>query len=375
MNRGFLRRLLALCRKETYQIFRDPSSNLIAFLLPVLLLLIFGYGINLDSTVLRVGLVLQDTSPEAREFAASLAGSPYLTIIEGRTEEHMKQAITSGELRGYVMVQPDFARRLDGSGDTASILIVTDGSEPNLASFVENYIKGAVQGWMLQRGSDEGQAAAPPVSIEARYWMNPSAESRNFLIPGSIAVIMTVIGALLTSLVIAREWERGTMEALLASPVSKTEILLSKLIPYYVLGILSLLLCVGFAVFLMHVPFRGSLMALLLVSSLFLFCALGIGLLLSTITRNQFNAAQAALNAAYLPVLLLSGYVYELRSTPAWVQAISHAIPGRYFVASLQTLFQAGNVWSVLWPNSVFLFCSAVIFLGLTAWKTRRTLE
>ena len=205
--------------------------------------------------------------------------------------------------------------------------------------------------------------------------MNPSAESRNFLIPGSIAVIMTVIGALLTSLVVAREWERGTMEALLASPVTKTELLLSKLIPYYVLGIVSLLLCVGFAVLVMHVPFRGSLLVLLLVSSWFLLSALGLGLLLSTVMRNQFNAAQAALNAAYLPVLLLSGYVYELRSTPAWVQALSHVIPGRYFVTSIQTLFQAGNIWSVLGPNLIFLFCSAVVFLGLTAVKTRRTLE
>ena len=168
-----LRRLIALCRKETFQIFRDPSSNLIAFALPVLLLLIFGYGIDLDSTVLRVGLILQDTSPEAREFAASLKGSPYLNIIEGRTEQEMKQAITADKIRGYVVVQPDFSRHLNSPGDTASVLVATDGSEPNLASFVENYVQGAVQVWMQHRGSDQGQSAAQPVNLEARFWMNP----------------------------------------------------------------------------------------------------------------------------------------------------------------------------------------------------------
>ena len=255
------------------------------------------------------------------------------------------------------------------------MLVVTDGSEPNLASFVENYVQGAVQGWEQQRALGHGEPAQAPVIIEARFWMNPAADSRNFLIPGSIVVIMTVIGALLTSLVVAREWERGTMEALLASPVTKGEILLSKLVPYYVLGIVSLFLCVGFAVYVMHVPFRGSVLVLLLTATLFLFSALGTGLLISTVTRNQFNAAQAALNAAFLPVLLLSGYIYELHSTPAWVQGISHLIPGRYFVSAIQTLFQAGDIWAVLWPNMLFLAVASIVFLGLTALRTRRTLD
>lgn len=371
----FLRRLIALCRKETFQIFRDPSSNLIAFVLPVVMLLIFGYGINLDSTVLRIGLVMQDTAPEARQFAASLRGSRYLKVIEERTEDEMKQAITAGDVRGYVVVPPDFSRRLKRPGDTASLLLVTDGSEPNMASFVEAYVQGAMQVWEQQRASDMGESPVVPVNLEARFWMNPSAESRNYLIPGSIVVIMTVIGALLTSLVIAREWERGTMEALLASPVTKVEILLSKLIPYYVLGIVSLFLCVGFAVFVMGVPFRGSVLTLLLLATLFLLSALGLGLLISTVTRNQFNAAQAALNAAFLPALMLSGFVYELRSTPVAIQAVSHLIPARYFVAAVQTLFQAGNIWAVLLPNMLFLLAAAVVFLGLTALKTRRHLE
>ena len=186
---------------------------------------------------------------------------------------------------------------------------------------------------------------------------------------------MTVIGALLTSLVVAREWERGTMEALLASPVTKSELLLSKLIPYYALGMVSLIICVLVAVFLLHVPFRGSVWVLLLGGSLFMGSSLGLGLLLSTATRNQFNAAMAALNAGFLPALILSGFIYEIRSMPPPIRALTQLVPARYFVTMMQTLFQAGNIWAVLWPSMLFMGLAAIFFLGLTALKTRRRLE
>ena len=369
------RRLAALCRKETLQVIRDPSSILVAFVLPLVMMLIFGYGINLDSSVLPVGVVLRDGSPEARAVMAGLAGSPHIRVVPGRTEAEMKVAVTRGEIRGYVVVPADFSRRLHHPGAGAEALLVTDGSDPNTASFLENSVEGAMQVGHGQRAADRGRDAVVPIDLQARFWMNPAAESRNYIIPGSIVVIMTVIGALLTSLVVAREWERGTMEALLASPVTKAEFLLGKFIPYYGLGIASLLLCVGFAAVGMGVPFRGSVPALLLLGSLFLSSALGLGLLLSTLTRNQFNAAQIALNAAFLPALMLSGFVFELRSTPALVQAVSYLIPARYFVTAIQTLFQAGDIWAVLMPNLGFLFGAGVLFLGLTALKTRRTLE
>jgi ABC-2 type transport system permease protein len=186
---------------------------------------------------------------------------------------------------------------------------------------------------------------------------------------------MTVIGALLTSLVIAREWERGTMEALLATPATRAELLLSKIIPYYVLGIVSLLICIGVAVFVLNVPMRGSLWVLLIVASLFLLSALGFGLLISTLTRNQFNAAQGALNGAFLPALILSGFIYEIRSMPPIIQAVTYLIPARYFVNAMQTLFMAGNIWSVLLRNMAFLAVAAAFFLGMTALKTKRRLE
>jgi len=371
----FIRRLFALCRKETYQIVRDPSSNLIAFDLPVVMLLIFGYGINLDTSGLRVGIVFEDTSPEARLFAASLSGSPYLRITSSLSRAEMAQKLTEGRVRGFVVIAQDFAEKLKRPADTAPILIITDGAEPNTANFVENYVRSAWDGWLQQRAAKRGEIAPATIALEPRFWFNPSAESRNYLIPGSITVIMTVIGALLTSLVVAREWERGTMEALLASPVTRTELLLSKLLPYYALGMISLIICVVVSVFVMSVPFRGSIVVLWLIGSLFLGSALGLGLLLSTTTRNQFNAAQAALNAAFLPALILSGFIYEIRSMPVIIRAVTYLVPARYFVTAMQTLFQAGNVWPVLFRSMIFLAIASAFFIGLTALKTRRRLE
>lgn len=369
------RRLYALCRKETWQILRDPSSNLIAFVLPVLMLFIFGYGINLDSTAVNIGLVLEDTSSEARHFADNLYGSPYFVVHAAETKAEIQQALSEGRVRGFVVIPVDFAEKLKKPTGTAPLLVVTDGSEPNTASFVQNYVTGAWNGWLQQRAIERGEKPPLGISVESRFWFNPAAESRNFLIPGSITIIMTVIGALLTSLVVAREWERGTMEALLASPVTRAELLLSKLLPYYVLGIVSLFLCVGVAVLMMHVPFRGSLLILWLIGSLFLASSLGLGLLLSTVLRNQFVAAQAALNAAFLPALMLSGFLFEIRSMPTIIQGATYLVPARYFVSAIQTLFQAGNVAPILLHSGMFLVFAGSFFIGLTAMKTRRRLE
>lgn len=370
-----LRRLLALCRKESYQIVRDPSSILIAFVLPLLLLPIYGYGVNLDSSRIRIGVVLEDDSLEARRFADAFAGSAYIQAVPGHTRKDMAQALTAGDVRGFVVIQSNFSARLNRPGDSAPVQVVTDGAEPNTANFVEAYATGAWRTWQQHRVSDRGTRPPGLVDIEPRYWYNPAALSRNFLVPGSITIIMTVIGAMLTSMVVAREWERGTMEALLSTPVTRTELLLSKLIPYYVLGMASTLVCVAGAVWVMHVPFRGSLPVLMLVSSLFLGSALGLGLLLSTVTRNQFNAAQGALNAAFLPATLLSGFLFEIASMPWPIRLVTYLVPARYFVTAMQSLFQAGVIWPLLLQDLLFLALSATFFIGLTALKTRRRLD
>lgn len=369
------RRLWALCRKESYQIVRDPSSVLIAFILPVLLLFIFGFGVSLDSSRMRVGLVVEDGSAEAQGFADALYGSPYIVAVRGHSRTAMIERLRAGAVRGVVVLAPDFARRVTAGSVSAPVEVLTDGAEPNTANFVTSFVQGAWQIWLVNRAAERGTAFAPGIRLEPRYWFNPSTVSRNFLVPGSIAVIMTIIGALLTSLVVAREWERGTMEALLSTPVTRAELLLSKVLPYYLLGIVSMLICWAVTVWVLRVPFQGSLPVLLVATSLFLGSALGLGLLLSTLTRNQFNAAQAALNAAFLPATLLSGFVFEIASMPLPVQAVTYLVPARYFVSALQTLFQAGQVWPVLWRQLVFLLLSALFWLGLTAWRTRRRLD
>ncbi|AJI93727.1 ABC-2 type transporter family protein [Yersinia ruckeri] len=369
------RRLRALCRKETCQILRDPSSGLIAFVIPIMLLFIFGYGINLDSSKLHVGILMEQQSKPAQDLAAAFTGSPYIAAQISDDRHALIQAMQAGKIRGLIVIPGDFAQRLDRPPDTSPIQVMTDGSEPNTANFVQGYAQGIWKVWQQQQGQNLGQTNEPLIDVQLRYWFNPAAISRHFIIPGAITIIMTVIGAILTSLVIAREWERGTMEALLSTQITRSELLLSKLLPYYFLGMIAMVLCMVVSVFILGVPYRGSLAILFVMTSLFLANTLGMGLLISTVTRNQFNAAMIALNAAFLPSVMLSGFIFEIDSMPAIVQAVTYIIPARYFVSSLQTLFLAGNIGTVLWINLLFLIASAVVFIGLTAWKTKRRLD
>ncbi len=375
MNWISWRRLRALCWKETLQIFRDPSSILVAFFMPLLMLFIFGYGINLDFSRLRIGLHVEDSGADAAAFAAALSGSPWLEVSGFDSRAALDRAMVDSQIRGFVVIPQDFSRRLKQPGETAPVQLAADGSEPNIAQFVRATVNGIWQVWQQQRADDRGEELKPEITLMPRFWFNSSAESRNFIIPGSITVIMTVIGALLTSLVVAREWERGTMEALLASPVTRSELLLSKILPYYVLGMISLLLCVAAAQWVLRVPFRGSITALWVVGSLFLLSVLGIGLAISTGMRNQFNAAQAALNAAFLPAVMLSGFIYEISSMPVFLRGLTHIIPARYFVSSMQTLFQAGPIWRLLLPDIWMLAGTTVVFLGITVKLTKRRMQ
>lgn len=369
------RRVRALCVKETRQIIRDPSSWLIAVVIPLLLLFIFGYGINLDSSRLHVGVLVEQQNGDAIDFTHTISASPFIqpTISDNRQE--LIQLMQAGKVRGLVVIPPDFNQKMARPGDTAPIQIITDGSEPNTANFIQGYMEGIWQIWQQQRAEDRGEIFEPLIEVQTRYWFNPAAISQHFIIPGAITIIMTVIGAILTSLVIAREWERGTMEALLSTQITRTELLLCKLLPYYVLGMLAMALCMIVTVFILDVPWRGSLLLLFAISSLFLLSTLGMGLLISTVTRNQFNAAQVALNAAFLPAIMLSGFIFQIDSMPAIIRAVTYVIPARYFVSTLQSLFLAGNVASIMIINTLFLMAAAIIFIGLTALITKRRLE
>lgn len=371
-----LRRLVSLTSKETRQIVRDPSTLLIALVFPVILLFVFGSGINLDSSVIRLGLVQEDSSPPATRLSESFERSSSFKVVRGHSVTEMGDALRAGRILGFVVIRSDFSRRLlENASKSATVQIVTDGAEPNSANFVAGYAQGTFSAWAREEQARSGRRPPPGYTLEARTWFNPASESRNFLLPGSITIVMTVVGALLTALVVAREWERGTMEALLAAGVTRSELLLSKLIPYFVLGQIAFVLCVLVTEHFYQVPLRGSVSALLLVGSAFLCSALGMGLLLSTVLRNQYNAAQAALNVAFLPALMLSGFVFEISSMPAPIRLVTQVIPARHFVAAMQTLFQAGDVWSVLTRSLFGLTLASVGFLGLTFVNTRKRLE
>jgi ABC-2 type transport system permease protein len=245
----------------------------------------------------------------------------------------------------------------------------------NTARLIEGYVGGAWSQWLHQRARAQGQPLQIPVDVEHRVWFNSELRSRNYLVPGLVVVIMTLIGALLTAMVMAREWERGTMEALIVTPTTVTELLLGKLIPYFVLGTGGMLLSVAMAIWLFGVPLRGSLWLLFLTSSLFLLVALGMGLLISSMAKNQFIAGQLAIIATFLPAFLLSGFIFDIGSMPIVVQGVTHLIAARYFVAIVDTLFLAGDVWSVVVPNALALLIMATVFLGLTWRKTRKRLD
>jgi ABC-2 type transport system permease protein len=370
-----IRRLLALCLKESYQIVRDPSSILVAFILPVVFLFVMGYGINLDADHLRVGVVREDPGLAAVRFEQVLCASRAFEVHAGPSRKALVTQMARGELRGVIVIQNDFSARLAEGHGRAALQVLTDGSEPNTAAFVGSYLQGAWESWQQSLLRDQGREQPSGLEVRTRSWFNPSSTSRNFLVPGSISVVMTIIGALLTSLVVAREWERGTMEALLATPVTRTELLVSKVIPYYVLGMIAMVICMLVAVFVMDMPFRGSLLVLFGVSTLFLGSALGLGLFLSTVMRSQFNAALAALTAGFLPALMLSGFVFEISSMPLPIRAITRFISARYLSSSLQTLFQVGDLGSIQGHASLWLLLLTVFWLGLTALKTRRTLD
>jgi ABC-2 type transport system permease protein len=368
------RRLRGLVRKEFLQVARDPSSIAIAFFMPLFLLFLFGYGVSLDAENVPVAVVAEQHDSDSAEFTAALQGSRYFRVYPMESLPEATRALLAGQVDAIVHLRANFAAGLQGPG-AGRIQILVNGVDANTGRLIQGYLEGAWLTWLNQRARGLGRELEIPVEMEHRVWFNAELRSRNYLVPGLIVVIMTLIGALLTALVMAREWERGTMEALMVTPVSVAEILLGKLIPYFLLGTGGFLLSVAMALFLFEVPLRGSFWVLLATSSLFLFVALGMGLFISSFAKNQFVAGQVAIIATFLPAFLLSGFIFDIGSMPPVVQAITHVIAARYFVTILGTLFLAGDVWQVIIPNAFALVLMAAVFLGLTWRNTRKRLE
>jgi len=359
----WLRQLSALVGKEFQQIVRDPSSYLVAGVLPFIFLLLFGYGITLDAGVLRLGVLNQSGGRHSLSLAADFAHSPWFATRPVGNMADAGRMMRDSVVQGILVIQQDFDEQLE-RGSAGAVQVLVDGSEPNTAQYIQNYSQGLIMSWQ-RTALPDGVAAALPINIQPRFWYNPAAKSVQFLVPGAITVIMTLIGTLLTSLVFAREWERGTMEAMFATPVSCMQLLLGKLIPYFCMGMFSMALCAVAAVTLFAVPFRGSLWVLVLLSSVFMLSALGQGLLISVTLRGQLVAAEAGLFSGFLPALLLSGFVFDINSMPPVLQALTRLLPASYFNTCLRTIFLTGDVWGVFGPSLLFMGLLASVLLGL----------
>jgi len=375
-KKGRARRMRALMVKEFFQIIRDPSTLLITVFLPLLLIFLYGSGVSLDLDHLRVGLVMEDTAPDVQSFAKSLTNSRYFEVKTVRDRRDLHDDLTSGAIRGMFIVPSYFTQYRNRPDKVAPIQVIADASETNTANFVQNYAQGVFANWLQQEAISQGiQISTPLISAEPRFWYNEQLESRFFLLSGSLAIIMTLIGSLLTALVVAREWERGTMEALMSTTVSICELVIAKMIPYFCLGMISMIICVFLSITFYDLPLRGSFLVLLMVSALFLFCALGLGLMISTITKNQVFAYQITLITAFLPAYILSGFLFEIHSMPRWIQILTYIVPAKYFVQSLQSLFLVGNVWPLILYDMIPIVAIGLIFFLITASKTAKRLD
>ena len=364
-------RIRAMVRKESLQILRDPSSLAIAIVLPVLLLLIFGYGVSLDARHVPIAVVSDSRTPASEGFVAGIRHSPWFVARSYPDIHSAISALKRQDVEGILWLRENFGRSLE-SFRTHGAHVVVNGVDDNTARLVEGYLTNTWQTWIGIRNLRGRILTFQPISLDARIWFNPDNRSRDFLIPGLIAVIMTLIGALLTSMIIAREWERGTLESLFSTPVTIGEILLGKFIPYFVLGMAGMAISVAMGHFLFDVPLRGTLGVLFLASALFLTSALGMGLVISTVSKNQFVAGQIAIVFTFLPAFILSGFIFDIHSMPFFIRVLTHVIPASYFVTILQSIFLAGDIPGVILPNATALFLFSLFLFTLLVRISRK---
>jgi ABC-2 type transport system permease protein len=284
--------------------------------------------------------------------------------------------VNAGVVRGALVLREDFAARLRRPDRwPAPAQLVANATDPNTARILEGYVQGALLAWGAGHDAEKRTLATGGITLEHRYWFNPELSSTDFIVPGMVAFVMAMVGTLLTALIVAREWERGTMESMLASPAHMGEMIAARLICYFGLGMLGMATSMLMAILLFGVPFRGGLVALGLAASLFLIFALALGLFISTLARSQFVAAQVAFITTMLPALMLSGMLFDIASMPPWLQVITYVFPARYLVSILQTLFLAGTVWPLILPNLAALALAALTAVTATLAVTRRRLD
>ncbi len=365
-----LTRLLAVAKKELLHIVRDTRSLGIVVIMPVALMLLFGYGVNLDLKRIPIYVYDQDGSQQSQDLLKRFQASEYFHIVRAvNNNAEIARALDSGEARMGFVVPWDFSRRLS-QGGSVNVQALVDATDNNTANVLMGYTQAVVQGYSADVQLDwlqaRGQSVQPaPLSIQTRTWYNEDLESSAFIIPGVLALVMSVIGAFLTSLTIAREWERGSMEQLISTPLTAMEIMLGKLAPYFVLGMLDVAVCVVLAVGWFHVPFRGSYLTLAVCSALFLVVVLSLGFFISVVAKSQLAASQVSLIITFLPAFLLSGFLFAIEQMPIALQWITRIFPARYYVSILKKIFLKGTpvamLGSDLWPLVAFALLLALI--------------
>jgi ABC-2 type transport system permease protein len=344
------RRVVAIARKEFIHVRRDPRSLLIALLMPIMQMALLGYGATLDAKHLAVYAFDRDGSQDSQALLKRFQASPYFDLV--RTVDDYRDltaAVDGGRAKLALVVAPDFSRRLR-EGGVVTVQAIVDATDDNAATLAMGYAEAVIGGfsqdvqldWLRRQGLPD-RVAAPPISVEARTWYNEDLESRNFIIPGAVALVMALVGALLSSLTIAREWERGTMEQLVSTPVTAREIMVGKLVPYFVIGLVDAALCVGFGVGWFGVPFRGTVGTLLVATALYLVVVLGIGFVISVAIPNQLGASQIAILVTLLPTNMLSGFAFPIDQMPAPIRAVSYVVWARYYMTILKAVFLKGS--------------------------------
>jgi ABC-2 type transport system permease protein len=374
-----LRRLLAIARKEFIHIRRDPRSMGMAIAIPMLLILLFGYALTLDVDNVPIAVWDQSVSPESRELISRFEGSRYFAVRRyARGYPDIERAIEASQVMAAVVIPRDFSARLT-TGRVAPVQFLIDGSDSNTATIALGYAKSVALGYSREIAFREARVGGTeslrdPLEVRPRVWFNADMKSRNYIVPGLIAVIMMAIAALLTSLTVAKEWETGTMEQLISTPIQARELVLGKLLPYFAVGMLDVLLAVGMGEFLFHVPLRGSVALLFGMAAVFLAGALSMGMLISIVTKSQLLASQLAMVLTFLPSFLLSGFMYAIGNMPKSIQVVTYAIPSRYFVALLKGIYLKGTGLSVLLGEAALLAAFGVTMVLLAIRKFRKKL-
>jgi ABC-2 type transport system permease protein len=367
-------RLLAMARKEWIQLQRDPRSMLLAFVLPLFLLLFFGYAITWDVKDIRLAVLDHDGTRASRSLVEAFVASGYFTVQEHlSTPRDADEDLVQARVRGVLTIPAGYSRDLD-AGRGPAVQLLLDGSDANTATIAQNYADAIVTRFGIEQVL-HGRTVSPPFRLETRTWYNPNLESRDMIVPALIAVIMSIIAAMLTALTIAREWERGTMEQLAATPVTRVEIVLGKLLPYVGIGLFDVAVTITAGMVIFGTPLRGSPILLGVLTLLFLVGALGLGIFISAAVKSQLLATQFAMVSTFLPALLLSGFLFDIASMPRVLQAISYLVPARYFITVTRAIFLKGVGAEVLWPQALFMLAYAVLGLGLAIRAFHKELE